>query len=54
MSIIVEFPEPKDVVPSQGTAGLKTHVPGCCTTVSTLMEASKATGNPSLIKKSIG
>ena len=54
MSMRVEFPEPKPVSPSKGTAGLRSHLGGCCTTVSTLMEAGKATGNARLVKKDIG
>lgn len=54
MSISVKFPPPKNVEPSKGTAGLKTLIGGSCTTVSTLMEAGKATENASLVKKSIG
>lgn len=51
----VEFPEPpKAIEPAKGTAGLKTQLGGSCTTVSVLMEAGKATGNPNLIKKHIG
>ena len=54
MSISVEFPQPKEVVPSKGTAGLRTHLGGCCTTVSIIKEAGKSTGNKSLVKKEIG
>jgi hypothetical protein len=54
MSISVEFPQPKEVVPSKGTAGLKSRLGGCATTVSTLMEAGKNIGNASLVKKDIG
>ena len=51
----VEFPDPpKAIEPAKGTAGLKTQLGGSCTTVSALMEAGKATGNPNLIKKHIG
>lgn len=42
MSISVEFPNTKPREPSQGSAGLRTHIGGACTTVSALMEASKA------------
>lgn len=52
--ISVEFSTPKKVEPSKGTAGLKTQLGGSCTTVSAVMEASKATGNPNLVKKHIG
>jgi hypothetical protein len=54
MSICVEFPEPKAVIPSKGTAGLKSQLGGCPTTVSALMEAGKNIGNASLVKKDIG
>ena len=52
--ISVEFSTPKKVEPSKGTAGLKTQLGGSCTTVSAVMEASKATGNSKLVKKHIG
>lgn len=54
MSISVEFPPLRDAEPAKGTAGLRTHIGGQCTTVSALMEAGKATGNATLIKKDIG
>lgn len=54
MSISVEFPERKSVVPTLGTAGLRSQLGGCCTTVSALIEAGKSTGNASLVKKDIG
>lgn len=54
MSMKVEFPEPKVRAPSKGTAGLQTHIGGVCSTVSAIKEASKAIGNESLVKKSIG
>lgn len=55
MSITVEFPEPRlRASPAKGTAGLQTHIGGVCTTVSAIKEASKAIGNESLVKKSIG
>jgi len=54
MSVSVEFPPPKVRAPSKGTAGLQTQLCGCMTSVSALMEAGKATGNASLIKRSIG
>ena len=54
MSIRVTLPTPKEAKPSKGTAGLNTQVGGAPTTVSGIMEASKATGNAKLIKKSIG
>lgn len=53
MAISVEFSTPKEVVPAKGTAGLTTQLGGSCTTVSTLMEAGKSTGNPSLVKPHI-
>jgi len=54
MSISVEFPQSKKVVPSKGTAGLTSHLGGCCKTVSTLMEVGKSIDNASIIKKDIG
>ena len=55
MSIKVEFPPAtKAVEPAKGTAGLRTHLGGVCTTVSSLVEAGKATNNPKLVKQSIG
>lgn len=54
MSISVEFSNVTARTPSKGTAGLHTRIGGVCTTVSSLMEAGKATGNDSLVKKSIG
>ena len=53
MSISVEFPNTKPREPSQGSAGLRTHIGGACTTVSALMEASKAIHNEGFVKKSI-
>ena len=53
MSISVEFPTSKDIALSKGTAGLHSHLGGCCTTVSVLMEAGKSIGNVSLVKKNI-
>lgn len=54
MSISVVFAEKRKYEPSQGTAGLKTQLGGAGTTVSILKEASKATGNESLVKQDIG
>jgi hypothetical protein len=53
MSIEVEFSEPKDHAPSRGTAGLQSQSQGHPTTVSGLMNATKAIGNEALIKKDI-
>lgn len=53
MGISVTFPETKVIEPSTGTARLKTRIGGMATTVSALMQAGKATDNPSLIRKSI-
>lgn len=50
MSIRVEFPQQKSTEIAKGTAGLQTHMGGCCTTVSALSVA----GNRGLIKKSLG
>lgn len=54
MSIEVTFSRPKDMRPTRGTAGLRSQVGGCSTTVSAMMEASKATVNESLVKKAVG
>lgn len=54
MGISVEFSKPKDATPGKGTAGMQSQMGGCCTTVSAIMEASKAIENESLVKKSIG
>jgi hypothetical protein len=54
MSIKVELSIPKEKTPAKGTAAQKTQMGGTCTTVSALMEAGNATGNASLVKKSIG
>lgn len=54
MSISVEFPNTKPREPSEGSAGLRTHIGGACTTVSSLMEASKAINNQCFVRKSIG
>lgn len=51
MSISVEFPNTKPREPSKGSAGLRTHIGGVCTTVSSLMEASKAIHNTGFVKK---
>lgn len=54
MAISVEFPEPREVVPAKGSAGLTTHYGGAPTTVSGIIQASKCTGNPGFVKKHIG
>lgn len=54
MAISVEFSTTKDAVPAKGSAGLTTQMCGSCTTVSGIMEGSKATGNASLVKQHIG
>lgn len=54
MSISVEFSNTKARAPSKGSAGLPTQLGGACTTVSALMEASKAIGNESYMQKDIG
>ncbi|MCQ2219996.1 MAG: hypothetical protein MJZ12_01310 [Prevotella sp.] len=54
MSAKVEFPNQPVRSPSKGSAGLSTHAGGCCTTVSALMEYSKASGNKSLVRHHIG
>lgn len=54
MGISVEFSKPKDATPGKGSAGLQSQMGGFCTTVSAIMEASKAIENESLVKKSIG
>ena len=54
MAISVEFPEPRDVVPAKGSAGLTTQHCGAPTTVSGIRQASKGTGNTGLVKKHIG
>ena len=54
MSITVELSKPKDATPAKGSAGLHTQVGGAATTVSGLMEASRAIGNAGLVKKAIG
>jgi hypothetical protein len=54
MAIRVEFPEPRDVVPAKGSAGLTTQHCGAPTTVSGVRQASKGTGNTGLVKKHIG
>lgn len=54
MSIHVTLSAKVDATPARGTAGLQTQIGGAPTTVSGLMEASKATGNAGLVKKSIG
>lgn len=53
MSVKVEFPPQSVRSPSKGTAGLSTHIGGCCTTVSALMEYSKTCGNKSTVKQDI-
>lgn len=53
MSISVEFPNTKPREPSQGSAGLRTHIGGACTTVSALMEASKAIHNEGFRRKAL-
>lgn len=53
MSISVEFPNSKPREPSKGSAGLQTQLCGFCTTVSSLMEASKAIHNKGFVKKHI-
>lgn len=53
MSVEVTFPETKATEPSKGTAGLPSRVGGMPTTVSALMEASKAIGNEKMVKKDI-
>jgi hypothetical protein len=54
MAISVEFPEPRDVVPAKGSAGLTTQYGGAPTTVSCIIQASKGAGNPGLVKKHLG
>lgn len=54
MAISVEFPEPREVVPAKGSAGLTTQHCGAPTTVSGLRQASKGIGNPGLVKQDIG
>lgn len=54
MAIRVEFPEPREVVPAKGSAGLTTQYGGAPTTVSGIRQASKGTGNTGLVKKHIG
>lgn len=54
MAIRVEFSQPKKSKPGKGSAGLPTQIGGVPTTVSGIMEASKAIGNNSYVKKAKG
>lgn len=53
MSVKVTLSIPQDKTTAKGSAGINTQMGGAPTTVSGLMEASEATGNISLVKKSI-
>lgn len=50
MGVTVEVVEIRGAV-STGTAGLRSHAHGCCTTVSAMAEASGGIGNGTFIKK---